>query len=155
MDSQTLIAITAIVVSGAVGIAGAALNIRKYRDSDSIDRAARRTSALQMLSDEEFALDQVLTECQSIDLLIAVNRERLRNSHDHLQSESQRILAEAKAMIHEVRERRKGVELKIRHMTSAEIEQVIAEAYQGRMKAEAQLKRTRRSREDTIYLYLS
>lgn len=40
-------------------------------------------------------------------------------------------------------------------MKSSEIETVIADAYHGRILAEAQLFKTSRSREDTIQVYLS
>jgi hypothetical protein len=70
LDNQTLISITAIAISGAVGIAGVALNFRKFADSDSIDRAVRRTSALQMISEEEGALLEVEMQCRSIETLI-------------------------------------------------------------------------------------
>ena len=59
MENQTIISITAIVVSGAVGISGVVLGFRKYWDSDTVERATRRTLALQTLSDEEYALRQV------------------------------------------------------------------------------------------------
>ena len=63
MASQTLIAITAILVSGGVGLGGLLLNLRKTEDTDTVERAERRTQALQMLSDEEFTLMQVEMEC--------------------------------------------------------------------------------------------
>ena len=108
-----------------------------------------------MLSDEEYALSQVMTECRSIELLITSNKGGLTDNYNHLLSEAERIVGESKEMLRNVRERRKQIEDKIQEMMPSEIEHVISEAYQGRMKAEAQLKRTSRSREDTIYLYLS
>lgn len=155
MDSQTLISITAIVVSGIVGVSGVVLNIRKYWESDSIDRAARRTMALQMLSDEEYALSQVQTECKSIELLVVGNRENIKDSYDHLKNESERIVRESGDMIEGVKIKRTEVENKITEMSSPEIEKVISDAYHGRMRAEAQLKRTARSRDDTVKLYFS
>jgi hypothetical protein len=155
MDNQTLISIIAIIVSGAVGIAGATLNIRKFWASDTIDRAARRTTALQMISDEEYALSQVETECKSIELLILSNQTKLEDNYEHLKSEADRIVLESNQLLTRVKEKRKQVEGKIASMSSAEIEHVISEAYQGRMEAEAQLRRTTKSRDDTIYLYLS
>jgi hypothetical protein len=155
MDNQTIISITAIVVSGAVGISGVILSIKKFWESDSIERASRRTMALQMLSDEELVLSQVETETTSIELLIHMNKERLDEAFEHLESESNRIVQESKELLGEVRRKRAEVKEKIRDMKPDEIEAVIAEAYHGRMLAEAQLRRTSRSRDDTIRVYLS
>ena len=155
MDNQTIISITAIVVSGAVGISGIILNLKKFWESDSIERASRRTMALQMLSDEELALNQVETECTSLELLIHLNKERLDEAFEHLKSESNRIVQESKGLLREVRRKRAKVREQIQDLKPDEIEAVIAEAYHGRMLAEAQLRRTSRSRDDTIRVYLS
>lgn len=103
MDNQTIISIVAIVVSGAVGITSAILNIRKFWESDSIGRASRRTMALQMLSDEELALNQVETECLSIELLIYTNKDRLGDAFKHLESESSRIVEESRMLLTDLR----------------------------------------------------
>jgi hypothetical protein len=72
-----------------------------------------------------------------------------------LKSEASRINAESKDLIKTVREKRVEIRDRIQHLSAAEIESVIADAYQGKMLAQAQLKRTLQSREDTINLYLS
>ena len=155
MDDQTIISIIAIVVSGAVGISGVILSIKKFWESDSIERASRRTMALQMLSDEELALSQVETECSSIEVLVQANKESLGGSYEHLRAESARILRESRGLLEDVRRKRIDVRKRIQDLRPDEIEAVIAEAYHGRMLAEAQLRRTSRSREDTIRVYLS
>jgi len=154
MDNQTIISIVAIVVSGAVGITGVILSVRKLWEADSIGRASRRTIALQMLSDEELALQKVKTECSSLELLIHAHQEQLGTVFNHLESESKRIVNESKELLRNVRRKRKEVVTRILDMKSSEIEAVIAEAYNGCMLAEAQLYTTIRSREDTIRVYL-
>jgi hypothetical protein len=155
MDNQTIISIVAIVVSGAVGITGILLSLRKLWESDSIGRASRRTIALQMLSDEELALQKVKAECLSLELLIHANQQQLDATFDHLETESKRIVRESKELLRNVRKKRKEVVGRILDMKSSDIEAVIAEAYNGRMLAEAQLYTTIRSREDTIRVYMN
>ena len=68
----------------------------------------------------------------------------------HLVAEVQRILAESKDMLAEVRSRRESVEAAIASLRAYEIEAVIAKAYQGKRRAEAQLRRTQLSRTEVL-----
>jgi hypothetical protein len=76
-------------------------------------------------------------------------------SCDHLKQESKRIVSESKELLADARRKRRDVSARILTMKSSEIEAVIAEAYNGRMLAEAQLYTTSRSREDTLRAYLA
>ncbi|MCP3869494.1 MAG: hypothetical protein GY703_15615 [Gammaproteobacteria bacterium] len=153
MNDQTLVSVIAIVVSGAVGISGIALSLRKFWESDSIERALRRTKALQMLGDEELMLNKVETECASIELLVHINRDSLGETSEHLESETARIVRESRELLAAVRRKRTEVEKNIQDLRPAEIEAVIARSYHGHLQAQAQLYRTSRSRQDTIEIY--
>lgn len=154
MDPKTLIAVIALAISGVTSITGIVLHVRSIREANRLAKASRRTLALNCLSDEELALLRVRTECESLHLLIRSNLEKLGDVRDHLLSEAQRILAESRTMLTEVREKRATIETTISKLKPAEIEAIIAEAYRGRIRAESQLSRTTRSRDDTIRLYL-
>ena len=60
-----------VLVSAVLGLVGIALALWKRRDDDSLARATRRTTALQLLSDEEFSLMLVLDECIAVRGLVA------------------------------------------------------------------------------------
>lgn len=155
MDSATLISITAIVVSGAVGLSGVFLNYRKFTGSEALERAARRTEALQMLSDEECTLMAVEVECWSISQRIDAEKVMIGEGFQKLKSEAERIRSEAKVLLKTVRTKRINIKERILALSAPEIETIIAEAYHGKKMAEAQLNRTSRSVEEAIRLYLS
>ncbi len=97
----------AITVSALIGGLTVWLSLRKRLEEESLGKATRRTSALQLLSDEEFTLEQVRDECAAIDTLIDVGEYQHR---EHLRNEARRIQAESAAMLAEVRDRRRSVE---------------------------------------------
>ncbi len=154
MEANVLIPIVAIVVSGAVGLSGVLLNLRLRAERDTLERASRRTTALQMLSDEEFALQKVREECRGFMTLIDANEPRLQGSYQLLKESADRVVRESKELLSEVREKRRMTAERIDTMTASEIERVIAGAYHGRMLAEVQLYRTTLSKADTIRIYL-
>ena len=155
MKDETIIALVAVIISGITSFASLFLTIRTNRESNRLAKASRRTLALNCLSDEQLALLRVRTECESLYLLISNSLERLDDKRDFLLSEVKRIVAESKMLIDTVAMKRNEIESKISRLSPSEIEGIIAESYQGKILAEAQLSRTTRSREDTIKLYLS
>ena len=110
--------------------------------------------ALNCLSDERLALLRVRTECESLHLLIRSSLDKLGDNKDHLLSETGRILEESRMMLTNVETKRSSIESKLSSLSAADIEEIIAESYQGKILADGQLSRTTRSREDTIRLYL-
>lgn len=137
----------ALVVSALVGGLTVWLSLRKRLEEESLGKATRRTTALQLLSDEEFTLEQVRDECVAIDTLVDIGRYQHR---EHLRAEAKRIQAEASAMLLEVRDRRKQVAAKLQAMSLAELESAIAMAYHGKRRAESQLRRTQLSRTEVL-----
>jgi len=154
VDTETLIAVVAIVVSGVVGLAGVLLNYLKRTDMTIVDKASRRTTALQMLSDEELTLQKVREECRSFQLLIEAHKDKLGDAYSALERVAERTNRESKELIRHVREKRKRTEPKIRTLAAHEIEDIIAQAYQGKLQAEAQLYRSQLSKADTLSVYL-
>src|SRR5262245_34301352 len=106
MAAATIIAIASLVVSGSLGVLSLWLALRKRSDDDALGRASRRTTALQLLSDEEFTLIRVRDECVLFDDVIIRNRERLGDTFEHFASESKRITHEAAELLLQVRGRR-------------------------------------------------
>jgi hypothetical protein len=153
LETSAIIASVSVVVSGALGLVSVWLAFRKRTDEDSLARATRRTTALQLLSDEEFALIRVRDECTLVQNLIAAGREKLGVDFDHFASEAKRIVGEADGLLRQVRGKRKTVEPQIRTMRAAEIETVIAGAYHGKRLAEAQLQRTLLTKTDLLRSY--
>jgi hypothetical protein len=141
-----------LLVSALVGGLTVWLSLRKRLEEESLGKATRRTTALQLLSDEEFTLEQVRDECVAIDALVDIGRYQHR---EHLKSESQRIQAEASAMLVEVRARRKDIEARLQDMALAQLESVIALAYHGKRRAESQLRRTQLSRTEVLKAFAS
>ena len=153
LDSTTLISIIAIVVSGIVGVTGLILSNRRQQEESGLEQASRRTLALQMLSDEEFVLSKVAEECRSFKYIVEGRKTELRDSYENLLSVANRTIKEADDLLKSVRAKRIAVEPIVDKMPAAEIERIIASAYQGKMEAEAQLYRTKRSKGDTIEMY--
>ena len=154
MDAESLVPIVAIVVSGLVGLAGVLLNFVKRSDAETLERASRRTIALQMLSDEELALREVREEVRSFEMLVRSNRERLRGEYNRLEAAAAKTTEESMELLRELREKRGRVTAKIQMMSISEIEEVISTAYHGKMLAEVQLYRTLRSKADTLSVFL-
>jgi hypothetical protein len=150
-----MVAIIAVIISGVTSFVSLFFTFRTIRESNRLAKASRRTLALNCLSDERLALLRVKTECESLQLLIASSLDKLGEHEGHLVSEANRIVGESKALLGEVNNKRKSIESEISKLSASDIEEIIAESYQGRILAEAQLSRTTRSREDTIRLYLS
>ena len=153
MDPQTLTSLVAIVVSGAVGLSGVLLNLSVRTDKDILERATRRTLALQMLSDEELSLHKVMEECRSFQILVEAHRDQLGGAYESLKLSADRVVSESEDLLSEVGTKRKLIEPKIRTLSADEIEDVIASAYHGKMLAEVQLFRTTRSKMDTVRIY--
>ena len=153
LDTATIVPVLSVVVSGLLGFFSLWLAFRKRSDEDDLARASRRTTALQLLSDEEFALIRVRDECISIQSLVEAGRATLGSNYEHLANEAARIVAESKELIRTVQEKRRTIEPQIQTLRAAEIEAVIAAAYHGRRRAEAQLQRTQLSRIDTTRIY--
>ena len=154
MDAQTLTSLVAMTVTGAVGVSGVLINLRNRTDKDILERASRRTMALQMLSDEELALQKVREECRSFQILVEAHRDRLEGTYESLKSSADRVVIESKELLSQVQEKRKHLEPKIRTLSADEIEDVIASAYHGKMMADAQLFKTTKSKADTIRIYI-
>lgn len=106
MDNETIIAVTSIGVSGLLGFAGLILSLKQFWDSESVGRAARRSQALQMLSDEGFALQKVKAECRSLQILIQGHEEELGPQFERLSLEARRIVDEAKELLDVVQRKR-------------------------------------------------
>ena len=141
-EASSIIPIVSVVVTGLLGIATVWLALRHRASDDSLDKATRRTAALQLLSDEEFALIRVRDECVLFDNTMASNKDKLGDNFQHFRSEASRIIGEAERLLDEVQGKRRVVEPQIEMMSAAEIERVIAAAYHGKVLAEAQLQRT-------------
>jgi len=103
---------------------------------------------MQLLSDEEFTLEQVRDECVAMDTLVQVGD--FSRDREHLLAEAKRIWSEADKLLAEVRVRRQSVEKSLPSLSAAELESVIATAYHGKRRAEAQLKRTQLSRTEVL-----
>jgi hypothetical protein len=145
---SALVTMLGVALSGVIGGLTVWLAIRKRLEEENLARATRRTAALQLLSDEEFTLEQVRDECVAMETLVSLRRSEVYQTH--LQSETRRILAEASDMLAEVRARRKSVEAIIVSLPAADLEAVIAKAYHGKRRAESQLRRTQLSRTDVL-----
>lgn len=152
-QASTIVAFASVAVSGALGLASVWLALRKRNDEDALARAVRRTTALQLLSDEEFALIRVRDECVALQSLIDSAGGKLGADHGHLAGEARRIVGESEALLTQVREKRRRIEPQIQSLPAVEIEAVIAAAYQGMKLAEAQLQRTLLSKSDTVRCY--
>lgn len=133
---SALVSVLSVVLSGAIGGLTVWLSLRKRFEEESLGRAMRRTAALQLLSDEEFAIQQVRDECVLVDSLVRLRRSEIYQAH--LRAETQRVLSESSEMLADVRARRKNVEAVIVSLPAAELEAVIANAYHGKRRAEAQ-----------------
>ena len=150
---SVLVSLLGVLLSGCIGGLTVWLAVRKRLEEETLGRATRRTSALQLLSDEEFTLEQVRDECVAMGTLV-----QLRDSDPHqahLKAETERILTEAEDMLVEVRTRRKLVEDAIEDMPAHDLERVIAKAYHGKRRAESQLRRTQLSRTEVLKAFAS
>ena len=144
----TLLSLLGILLSGVIGGLTVWLSLRKRLEEESLGKATRRTVALQLLSDEEFTIEQVRDECGAMDTLVSLRRSK--DHQAHLQAETLRILTEANDMLSEVRARRRSVEVAIAGLPVPELEDVIAKAYHGKRRAESQLRRTQLSRTEVL-----
>jgi hypothetical protein len=142
------VSLVGVLASGCIGALTVWLAVRKRFEEEILGRATRKTTAMQLLSDEEFTLEQVRDECVTMDTLVQVGS--FGEQRDHLLAEATRIRAEAEAMLAEVRARRKSVEKSLATLKAEELEAVIATAYHGKRRAEAQLKRTQLSRTEVL-----
>jgi hypothetical protein len=147
IDLGPLASLGALAVSAAVGGVTTWLALGKRREEAGLARATRRTSALQLLTDEEFTLTRVRDECRLIQATVQLRQARLGVAFEALRDDAERILRESRALLAGVRERRRGLEPRIQALPAVEIEAVIASAYHGKRLAEAQLERTLRSRD--------
>lgn len=143
-----LVSIVGVFVSGCVGALTVWLAVRKRLEEETLGKAARKTVAMQLLSDEEFTLEQVRDECVAMGTLVEVGAFGLHR--EHLLAEAKRIQSEADEMLAEVRTRRQTVERSLSTLSAADLESVIATAYHGKRRAEAQLKRTQLSRTEVL-----
>ena len=155
MSTQTIVAIIALIISGITSFVSLFFTFRTIRESNRLAKASRRTLALNCLSDERLALLRVEVECESLQLLIESSLNKLGEHKGYLLSEANRIVGESKALITKVENKRSLIEGRMSELNASDIEEIIAESYQGKILAEAQLSRTMRSREDTIRLYLN
>ncbi len=148
MTWSSLVPFLGILISGCIGGLTVWLALRKRLEEETLGRASRRTTAMQLLSDEEFTLEQVRDECVAIETLVEVGR--FKTTRQHLLSESARIKQEASAMLTEVRARRAQIGPVLLQLAPAELESAIAAAYHGKRQAETQLKRTQLSRTEIL-----
>lgn len=148
-----LVSILGVFVSGCLGALTGWLAVRKRLDEETLGKATRKTTALQLLSDEEFTIEQVRDECVVIGTLVEVGT--FEPHREHLLAEAKRIKSEAEAMLAEVRTRRQTVERSLPTLSAAELESVIATAYHGKRRAETQLKRTQLSRTEVLKCFQS
>ena len=153
IDSSPLMSLGALTVSAAVGGVTTWLALGKRREEADLARATRRTSALQLLSDEEFTLTRVRDECAVIQGLVRMKEDRLGAAFAFLCDDSDRILRESRELLAGVRDRRRELEPHIQALSAVEIEAVIASAYHGKRLAEAQLERTLLSKKDILEEY--
>lgn len=119
-----VISIVGVFVSGCIGALTVWLAVRKRLEDEVLGRATRKTTAMQLLSDEEFTLEQVRDECVTMDTLVQVGS--FGKHRDHLFAEARRIRSEADAMLAEVRVRRQSVEKSLPTLSAEELEAVIA-----------------------------
>ena len=143
-----VVSLIGVLLSGAIGGLTVWLAVRKRIEEETLAKATRRTSALQLLSDEEFTIEQVRDECVAMDTLVSLRKAKIHQ--EHLVAEIQRILAEAAELLSEVRTRRENVQATLLSLPAKELEAVIAEAYHGKRRAEAQLRRTQLSRTEVL-----
>ncbi len=153
IDFSPVMSLGALAVSAAVGGVTTWLALGKRREEAGLARATRRTSALQLLTDEEFTLTRVRDECKLIHGMVRLKEERLGAEFEFLRDDSDRILRESKELLAGVRERRREIEPRIQALSAVEIEAVIASAYHGKRLAEAQLERTMRSKNEILKEY--
>lgn len=153
IDLSPLMSLGALTVSAAVGGVTTWLALGKRREEADLARATRRTSALQLLSDEEFTLTRVRDECALIQSMVRMKEERLGAAFEVLRDDADRILRESKELLAGVRDRRHEIEPRIQALSAVEIEAVIASAYHGKRLAEAQLERTLRSKNELLKEY--
>jgi hypothetical protein len=152
---QSIVPLVSVAISGIVGISGVALALIGRRESSVLARAVRRTTAMQMLSDEELVLNQVREEVRSFQTIVDSTRDSLGNGYDELKQVCERTTEEALGLLEQVRSKRSSIEPNLEKMSAAEIERVIGAAYHGKVLAEAQLYRTKRSKEDVLSIYVS
>ena len=152
-DSSLVVPLAALVVSAVVGGVTTWLALGKRLEDVALARATRRTSALQLLTDEEFTLTRVRDECLVIQSLVRMKEERLGAAFEFLSGDSDRILRESRELLAGVRERRRALAPGIQAMSAVEIEAVIASAYHGKRLAEAQLERTLLSKNEILKEY--
>jgi hypothetical protein len=145
---QSLVAATSVLISGFIGALTFWLSVRKRLEEEALGKATRKTTAMQLLSDEEFTLEQVRDECVAIDTIVQLGE--FGRSRIYLIGEVERIKAEASEMLSEVYMRRKSVEKSLPLLNVSELETVIVTAYHGKRRAEAQLVRTRLSRTEVL-----
>lgn len=148
MSWSSLAPFVGILISGCIGGLTVWLALRKRLEEEALGRATRRTAALQLLTDEEFTLEQVRDEC--IDIGTIVELGQYKSHREHLRSEAARIKNEASTMLAEVRARRIEVEAALANLTPTQLEAVISTAYHGKRRAETQLKRTQLSRTEIL-----
>jgi hypothetical protein len=149
-DLGPFLSVAALAVSAAVGGVTAWLALGKRMEEAALARAMRRTSALQLLTDEEFTLIRVRDECKVIQSLILMKEDKLGAAYDFLVQDAERILRESREMLADVHRRRGETEPRIERLQAAEIEAVIASAYHGKRLAEAQLERTLLSKREIL-----
>jgi len=145
---SVLASVLGVLLSGVIGGLTVWITLRKRLEEESLGKATRRTTALQLLSDEEFTIEQVRDECVAIETLVNLRRGTAHQAH--LLGEAERILGEATDMLAEARARRKTVEATIAELDAAKLEPVIARAYHGKRRAESQLRRTQLSRTEVL-----
>lgn len=152
-ESAAILPFLTAAVSAVIGGTTVWLALRKRSDEDAMSRATRRTSALQLLSDEEYTLTRVRDECAMMRGLIMSRADRLGADADYYAREAERIHKESQDLLAEVRQRRKEVAPRIQQLAAADIEGVIAQAYHGKVIAEAQLQRTLLTKSDLLRSY--
>src|SRR5512134_3541521 len=91
-----LVSIVGVFLSGCIGALTVWLAVRKRLEEETLGKATRKTTAMHLLSDEEFTLEQVRDECIVIDTLVEVGS--VGRHREHLLAEAKRIQLEADAM---------------------------------------------------------
>ena len=152
-EFDPLLSLAALAVSAAVGGVTTWLALGKRAEEAGLARATRRTSALQLLTDEEFTLTRVRDECLVIHSLVRLKQAQLGEAFEFLREDSDRIVGESRELLAGVQARRADVEPRIQALSAVEIEGVIASAYHGKRLAEAQLERTLLSKKDILTEY--
>ena len=117
-DLSPLVSVAAVLVSAAVGGVTTWLALRKRSDEDSLARATRRTTAMQLLSDEEFTIIRVRDECQNIRHMVMLKEKDLGENHRFLAAEAERILEESRDLLKTARDRRRDIEPKVQSMSN-------------------------------------